>query len=50
MLCYLGLGKRGWTICLACLHAVGLWVQGGMLYGFVVGQQMPSFQLKVTDL
>lgn len=50
MLHYLGLGKHGWTICLACLCAVGLWVQGATQYGFVLDQLMPSFQLKATDL
>lgn len=47
---YLGLDKHGWTICLACLCAVGLWARGGMLYEFVLGQLMPSFRWKVTNL
>lgn len=50
VLCYLGLGRHGWTTGLACWGAVGLWVPSGMLCGFVWGQLRPSFQLKGADL
>lgn len=50
VLCYLGLGRHGWTTGLACWGAVGLWVPGGMPCAFVWGQLRPSFQLKEADL